>query len=144
MYLVAFCRYINHNLYSSLEFLFRLDRDREINAKIGSDWKKKKLKIELIFFQLIYHSGQFVLRFRLIVWISLIIEEGRKRRRIGKKYVVYYRLFRRCSHPVERKTEGDSVICHFFFPRNWRLKSLCTEMRTGGRGMEKKVDGARR
>ena len=25
-YLVAFCRYINHNLYFSLEFLFRLDR----------------------------------------------------------------------------------------------------------------------
>lgn len=49
----------------------------------------------------------------------------------------YYWLFRRCSHPVERKTEGDSVICHFFFPRNWRLKSLCTEMRTGREGKEK-------
>lgn len=49
----------------------------------------------------------------------------------------YYWLFRRCSHTVERKTERDSVICHFFFPRNWRLKSLCTEMRTGRGGKEK-------
>lgn len=23
-----------------------------------------------------------------------------------------------------RKTEGDTVICHFFFPRNWRLLSV--------------------
>lgn len=39
---------------------------------------------------------------------------------------------------LERKTEGDSVICHFFFPRNWRLKSLCTEMRRGEGGWRKK------
>lgn len=63
-------------------------------------------------------------------------EEEKKRKKVS---FIIDRRFDDAHTPLDERQKGDSVICHFFFPRNWRLKSLCTEMRSKGSGWSSTV-----
>lgn len=45
--------------------------------------------------------------------------------------------------PLSRKTDGDTVICHFFFPRNCRLLSVRLSSTTRVGEKEGRTGGAR-